>query len=223
VSYVGRPNRRLQLLAVVGLLGLVVAVCLLVPGPGGEGAKKSQADTPSPEASKARTQTFPSGPHLPVELKDGIGREGKPEAKVKVEVYLPGHGGCGDDTASFVHRVYQANKDRIHVVFIDFETAAGSEYQTKAGLHCSGVAVNGKQSFKVPGDAGRTRTVNLASNMGDQWGEKEFLKALDVAFKKAYGKPANHQLPPAAKPGGPGGGGTHAAPMATSLKAPEAK
>jgi hypothetical protein len=218
---VGRPNRKLQLLTVAALLGLVVAVCLLVPGPGGQGTKKSQADMA--RAEKARTQTFPSGPTLPVQLKDGIGREGKPEAKVKVDVYLPGHGGCGDDTASFVHRVYQANKDKMHVMFIDFETPTGSEYQTKAGLHCSGVAINGKQSFKVPGDGGKTRTLNFASNIGDQWGEKEFLKALDVAFKKAYGKPANHQLPAAAKPGGPGGGPTHAAPMATSLKAPETK
>jgi hypothetical protein len=138
VSYVGRPNRKWQLLTLVGLLGLVVAVCLLVPGPGGQGAKKSQADTPSPDASKANAQAAPPAPSLPVELKDGIGRVGKPEAKVKVEVFLPGHGGCGDETASFVHRVYQANKEQMHVVFIDFETAAGSEYQTKAGLHCSG-------------------------------------------------------------------------------------
>lgn len=199
----GRPSRKWQLLGAICALALVVAVCLLVPGPETKGAKKPELPKPKDKKAEMPATPMPSL-NLPVKLKSGVARVGDPGAKVKVEVFIPGHGGCGNETADFIYRVYEANKTRMHVVFVDFESAGGSAYQSKKGIHCAGVVINGKQKVKVPGKEGRTQTVDLGSNLGDRWTEKQFLAALDVEFNKAYGKPANHRLPaPKASPAGP--------------------
>jgi len=206
---VGRPNKRLQILGIVGALALVVAVCLLVPGAGEGGDKKPKAETKKTDGPDPRQQTFTPQTKLPVKLENGIGHLGDRNAKVKVEVFFPGHSGCGSETADFAHRLYLANKEKVHVVFVDFESPGGGAYQGKAGMHCSGVAINGKQSWKVNTDSAKPKTVELGSNLGDRWGEDDFLKAMDVAFKQAYGQPANHKLPPSkssTKPHSPGAG-----------------
>jgi len=204
---------------VIGALALVVVVCMLVPG-SGEDRDKPTADAKAAEqsAKSGDSKPMPPGPSLdiPVEMKDGIGRLGDPDSPVKVDVYIPGHGGCGNETASFAYRVYKANKEKMQVAFVDFESTGGSKYQGDAGLHCSGVAINGKQKYDVSAGSGEARTVELTSNLGDRWNETEFLMALDVAFRDAYGKPANHKLP-SAKTAGSG------TPPGASPKAPMGK
>jgi len=192
----GRPNRKWQLLGVAGALGLVVAVCLLAPGP-----ERRETPKKTPAKDEGGTSTPPtmaSGKPagVPVEIKDGIGQIGDPKAKVKIEVFYPGHGDCGSETADFAYRVYEANKTRVRVLFIDFDSAKGGQYQSKAGMHCSGIAINGKQQFKVPDDKGKLQTVEINSNLGDRWRDEQFLRVLDTVFSKEYGKPANHNLPP---------------------------
>jgi hypothetical protein len=93
----------------------------------------------------------------------------------------------------------------VHVVFVDFDSGKGQEYQSKAGMHCSGIAINGQQEFEVRDADGKKKTINVGSNVGDRWGEEEFFTALDVAFKGAYGGAANHKLP-ASKASGSGHG-----------------
>jgi len=193
----GRPNRKWQLLGVAGILGLIVAVCLLT-GPGWQDSPKKTTPKGESAGNGPQTSQPPQGSqaNLPVELKDGIGRLGDPAAKVSIEVYFPGHGSCGNETADFAHRVYLANKGKVQVLFVDFDSPKGAEYQGKAGLHCSGLAINGKQQFEAHGAGGKKQTVDMSSNFGDRWGDKEFLSALDVVFEQKYGKPANHKLPP---------------------------
>lgn len=217
-----RPSRKWQLLGVVGALALVVAVCLLVPGPETKGSKKP--DLPKPTDKSAKTPFTPMpAVSLPVKLNNGVGRVGDPGAKVKVEVFVPGHGGCGNETADFIYRVYEANKEQMYVVFVDFESPGGAAYQGKKGLHCAGVVINGKQKVKIPGQEGRTQTVDLGSNLGDRWTEKQFFAALDAEFKAAYGKPANHRLPPPKhRPGAivPAYGDEKSAPKTAKVKTP---
>jgi hypothetical protein len=219
----GRPNKRLQILGVVAVLGLVVAVCLLVPGSGEDEKPKLTGKPPAEAAGKGATPNGAGGPQamkldIPVEIKDGIGRLGRDDSPVKIEVFYPGHSGCGSETADFAYRVYQANKDKLRLVLVNFETPTGAKYQGDAGLHCSGIAINGKQEYEVSGKNDEGETVQLASNLGDRWTEDQFLKALDVAFEKAYGKPANHKLPPPKKPGA--GNAGKATPRSAPLKGP---
>ncbi|MBM3475934.1 MAG: hypothetical protein FJX75_21915 [Armatimonadetes bacterium] len=212
----GRPNRKWQLLGVAGALGLVVAVCLLAPGPGWQAP--TGPPPPPPAQSKGPAMPQASLGSLPVQLKDGIGRAGDPSAKVKIEVYFPGHSSCGNETADFAYRVWQANKGKVQVLFIDFDSAKGGELQTESGMHCSGVAINGEQEFEVRGDDGSKRTVDTTSNIGDRWGDREFLSALDVVFREEYGTPANHKLPPS-KIGSPGHGSPKSGPPSSAAKA----
>ena len=216
----GRPNRKLQILAVIGVLGLVVAVCLLMPG-----ARENERKKPQPPATaKAEKGGMPAGAGaatLPVQLVDGIGRVGKASSPVKVDVYVPGHSGCGNTTADFLYRVYKANQDKMQVVFVDFESPGGQKYQEKEGTHCQGIAVNGKQEYQITRESGVKKTVKLSAGMGDSWGQEELLKILDQEFQKAYGKPANHKLPPPkSSPAGPTKGGV---PGAMKGPAPQGK
>jgi len=169
---------------------------MLVPGSGEDKEPPTLPTRPKAEEKPADPKAPPTPmTALPVELKDGIGRLGDPKSTVKLEVYFPGHSGCGSETATFADRVYRANKGKMQVVFVDFESPGGSKYQGDSGLHCSGVAINGKQQFEVKTASGDKRTVELGSNLGDRWDEETFLLALDVAFREAYGTPANHELP----------------------------
>jgi hypothetical protein len=193
----------LQAVAVAGILGLVVAVCLLMPGTTGGDRKKDVPSLQPPASPKESHETKVSSPEgagagLPVKLVDGIGQLGPTEAKVHIEVYIPGHSGCGNETADFAHRVYKANADRIRLTFVDFESPSGSKRQSAAGAHCQGMAINGKQSFAVGG----SKPVNLGSGLGDQWNDTQFFRALDAEFMKAYGRPANHKISPKPSPAG---------------------
>ncbi len=191
------PTRLWQVLGLAGVIVLAIIVCLAVPGPGKrpENVFKQPEEPPPPSPDEKREM-----PSLPFALENGKAEFGNPEAKVKVVAFIPGTGGCGNETAIFVEQVADANKDRLRVEIVDFESEAGSKYESELGASCAGLVINGKQMIETTDDEGKKRTLDFTSNLGESYGEDELFLALDRAFEQAYGEKCKRVVPKPTQP-----------------------
>jgi len=192
------PSRLWQAIGVAGVVVLAIVVCLAMPGPGKRPQnlfKKPEKPPESPPEEQAH-----GVPSLPFALENGKAELGSPDAKVKVVAFIPGASGCGNETALFLKQVAEANKDKLQVEIVDFESQAGSEYQSDLGASCAGLMINGKQMIEITDDEGKKRTLDFTSNLGESYSENELLLGLDAEFEKAYGEKCKRIAPKPSQP-----------------------
>ncbi|MGQ9730578.1 MAG: hypothetical protein ACUVX8_04820 [Candidatus Zipacnadales bacterium] len=193
-----RPNRKLQILAILGILLLIVLVCLNVPG-GGEGRKSAPTLTPPPKppAPPPALETHGDLAELPLKFHNGVAVLGDPAAKVKVEAFIPGHQGCGNETAKVLCDLQAANPDKLRLVVVNFDDRGGAAYQEKTGTSCAGLLINGKQEMEIPGPhGGKPLKIVFKDNLGDRYSVEDLQAALNQAFLKAYGEKLNTKPKP---------------------------
>lgn len=180
------PSRIWQLVGFGAIVAFAIVVCMAVPGPGKRPEnlfKKTEQPPPVEDVDPKANM-----PDLPFELENGAAHFGNPEAAVKVTAFIPGVGGCGNGTAIAVKKIAEANKDRLSVEVLDFETESGASRQEELGVHCAGLLINGKQLIKTTDEHGNERTLEFSSNFGETYGEDELFQALDIEFQQAYGE-----------------------------------
>jgi len=177
------PSRTWQALGVIGVIALAIVVCLTVPGPGKRPENLFKKPKKAPEEIEEITK---NAPVLPFELTEGRAEFGNPEAAVRLTAFIPGAEACGNETAIFARSVAEANKDKLHVEVVDFNTEEGARYQEELGASCSGMMVNGKQVVKVVDETGNEKTLDFTTNLGESYQEEDVFAALDWEFKQAY-------------------------------------
>jgi hypothetical protein len=180
------PSRIWQVVGFGAIVAFAIVVCMAVPGPGKRPEnlfKKTEQPPPVEDVDPKANM-----PDLPFELENGAAHFGNPEAAVKVTAFIPGVGGCGNATAIAVKKIAEANKDRLSVEVLDFETESGAGRQEDLGVHCAGLVINGKQLIKTTDEHGNERTLEFSSNFGETYGEDELFQALDIEFQQAYGE-----------------------------------
>lgn len=199
-----QPDRKWRVVGIIGVLAAAVVVCLSVPGPG----KRPQNVFNKPqEPPQPPQEPVKHGADLPFELVDGNAEFGNPEAAVRLVVFIPGQDVCGNETAVLVHSLALANKDRLLVEVVDFQSGPGQKRQQELGGSCAGLMINGKQVIDMEDEGGNKVTLDFTSNVGETYQEDQLLRALDWEFEQAYGekckrpepKPDPDAAPPAAE------------------------
>ena len=128
-----------QLLAVIVLAGIAVGVIVFV---------LSGGNAPGPTSAKA----IPGAPSLSGKLRPLCGKPiGRPDAKVRVQAFLPVTIGCQDPIG--VYLVEQARKfpRGIYLRIYDMKEEAARLEMAKYGLHCAAVVINGTTRFDLEG------------------------------------------------------------------------
>jgi hypothetical protein len=77
--------------------------------------------------------------------------------------------GCQKETTDLLDGLVREYKGQISVEYIDFSTKEGYERTVKDGLNCSGLVINGKQTYTIKDSNGKQREVTFSHPINYLW------------------------------------------------------
>ena len=88
--------------------------------------------------------------------------------KVTIKAYL-NLSGCQTETTDLLDGLVKEYKGQVSVEYIDFSTKDGYERTVKDGLNCSGLIINGKQTYTIKDKSGKQHEVTFSHPINSQY------------------------------------------------------